>query len=131
MDSSLPVVSLLPGGSDSSCTFVLSNEDHTLGNALRFVLMRDSRTSFCGYSMPHPSEAVVNLRLQTTGGATSVEVFKEGLESLAGMCDHMAQVLENCEEVGEVATHITAATQKSAGAGAKKGKRGSAEESDK
>jgi DNA-directed RNA polymerase subunit L len=25
------------------------------------------RVTFCGYSIPHPSEAVVNIRIQTTG----------------------------------------------------------------
>ena len=25
------------------------------------------RVTFCGYSIPHPSEAVVNMRIQTTG----------------------------------------------------------------
>ncbi|TYG88799.1 hypothetical protein ES288_A12G049900v1 [Gossypium darwinii] len=27
------------------------------------------RVTFCGYSIPHPSEARVNIRVQTTGGA--------------------------------------------------------------
>ena len=102
--AALPPVSSLPGGSDTSCTFVLNNEDHTLGNAVRFVCMRDNRTSFCGYSMPHPSEPIVNLRLQTTGGATATEVFKDSLATLAGMCDHMLELLEESaqqEEDGE------------------------------
>lgn len=30
--------------------------------------MRSPHVSFVGYSIPHPSEAVVNLRIQTTGG---------------------------------------------------------------
>jgi DNA-directed RNA polymerase subunit L len=84
-----PKLQLLPGGSDTSCTFVLSREDHTLGNALRFVCMRDARTQFCGYSMPHPSEQVVNLRLQTSAPATSLDVFSKGLQTLVDICDHI------------------------------------------
>ena len=99
--ATLPLVSCLPGGSDTSSTFVLNNEDHTLGNAVRFVCMRDNRTSFCGYSMPHPSEPIVNLRLQTTGGATATEVFKDSLTTLVGMCDHMLEVLEGSAPQGE------------------------------
>lgn len=43
------------------------DEDHTLGNALRHVLMQNKEVDFCGYSVPHPSEPKMNLRLQTTG----------------------------------------------------------------
>lgn len=43
------------------------DEDHTLGNALRHVLMENKEVDFCGYSVPHPSEPKMNLRLQTTG----------------------------------------------------------------
>lgn len=43
------------------------DEDHTLGNALRHVLMQNAEVDFCGYSVPHPSEPKMNLRLQTTG----------------------------------------------------------------
>jgi DNA-directed RNA polymerase I and III subunit RPAC2 len=84
-----PKLQLLPGGTESSCTFVMSREDHTLGNALRFVCMRDARTQFCGYSMPHPSEQVVNLRLQTVPPATSLDVFSRGLQTLVDMCEHI------------------------------------------
>lgn len=46
---------------------ISSDEDHTLGNALRHVLMQNKEVDFCGYSVPHPSEPKMNLRLQTTG----------------------------------------------------------------
>ena len=85
MDASTPKVQLVPGASSHSATFVVSGEDHTLGNALRWVLMRHAATTFCGYSMPHPSEPVVNVRLQTAGagGATAAHaVFREGLVGL-------------------------------------------------
>lgn len=60
--------------------------DHTLGNSLRYVLsrkywifidifcfflsshdQRSAEVSFVGYSIPHPSEPKMNLRLQTRG----------------------------------------------------------------
>ncbi|CAN0181086.1 unnamed protein product, partial [Discosporangium mesarthrocarpum] len=55
------------GGSESCATFVFGDEDHTLGNALRHVLMQQKEVDFCGYSVPHPSEPKMNLRLQTKG----------------------------------------------------------------
>lgn len=31
------------------------------------LVLRSPHVSFCGYSIPHPSEPVTNLRIQTTG----------------------------------------------------------------
>ena len=52
-------------GPDTSRTFVLGDEDHTLGNALRHVLINDARVDFAGYCVPHPSEPVVHIRVQS------------------------------------------------------------------
>lgn len=50
---------------NSKCaTFIIKNEDHTLGNLLRYVITRYPDVEFCGYSMPHPSEAKMHLRIQ-------------------------------------------------------------------
>ena len=131
-----PKLLLLPGGSETSCTFVLAREDHTLGNALRYVCMRDARTSFCGYSMPHPSEQVVNLRLQTVPPATSLDVFTRSLQTLVDVCEHIegalgaaqAPVME--EEVEEEegaeaeAEALAEAAAAAVGAGAAGGSRG-------
>jgi DNA-directed RNA polymerase I and III subunit RPAC2 len=45
------------------------------------VLARDPNVEFVGYSIPHPSETKMNLRLQTTGADTN-EVINEGLRNL-------------------------------------------------
>ncbi|XP_019233382.1 PREDICTED: DNA-directed RNA polymerases I and III subunit rpc19 isoform X2 [Nicotiana attenuata] len=50
----------------SKATFSFTDEDHTLANAVRFTLNQDPRVTFCGYSIPHPSDARVNIRVQTT-----------------------------------------------------------------
>uniref|UniRef100_A0A7S3JWW1 DNA-directed RNA polymerase RBP11-like dimerisation domain-containing protein n=1 Tax=Aureoumbra lagunensis TaxID=44058 RepID=A0A7S3JWW1_9STRA len=67
-------------------TYLFRDEDHTLGNSLRHVLMNNKDTEFCGYSVPHPSESLVNIRLQTTGKPAD-EVMEEGLTDLANICD--------------------------------------------
>ena len=51
--------------SELNATYSFAQEDHTLGNMLRYVLMKDPEVAFCGYSVPHPSEDVMNVRLQT------------------------------------------------------------------
>lgn len=75
-------------GSDKTClTFKIHDEDHTLGNALRYVLMKDKEVEFCGYNIPHPSDDFVNIRVQTFGGKSATDVFRRALTTLAEMTD--------------------------------------------
>lgn len=81
------------GGDETCQTFVLKGEDHTLGNPLRYVISKNPQVKFCGYTVPHPSECKINLRIQTYG-APAAEVFKKGLEDLQSICDHMSSAFE-------------------------------------
>ncbi|CAD0042562.1 unnamed protein product [Aureobasidium pullulans] len=60
-------------------------EDHTLGNALRYIIMKNPDVEFCGYSIPHPSEAKMNLRIQTW--VNVYDVLEKGLNDLMDLCD--------------------------------------------
>ncbi|KAK8940008.1 hypothetical protein KSP40_PGU019742 [Platanthera guangdongensis] len=71
-----------------NATFSLMDEDHTLANSVRFMLNKDPRVEFCGYSIPHPSENKVNIRVQTTGDAAK-DVLKDSLQDLILMCQHV------------------------------------------
>ena len=85
----------------TSSTFVFGDEDHTLGNALRHCLQqRTADVEFCGYSVPHPTEPYMHLRLQTRGGRAAKAVLGDGLRDLAAMC---TAVKSNVE--GELAQH--------------------------
>ncbi|CEP20957.1 unnamed protein product [Cyberlindnera jadinii] len=44
---------------------------------------------FCGYSIPHPSETKLNIRIQTYGSTTAVEAFQKGLADLSDLCSHI------------------------------------------
>jgi DNA-directed RNA polymerase I and III subunit RPAC2 len=46
-----------------SKTFTLNDEDHTLSNALRYLIMKNPNVLFCGYTIPHPSEIKVNFKI--------------------------------------------------------------------
>eukprot|EP01083_Nonionella_stella_P004714 13691_1 len=87
--------------SDGSCaTFQVYDEDHTLGNALRYVIVKRPQrdVDFCGYSIPHPSLNVMNLRIQTKKGSKAEDIFRESLRDLSEICDHMQSVYdESCE----------------------------------
>uniref|UniRef100_A0A8D0GNH8 DNA-directed RNA polymerases I and III subunit RPAC2 n=1 Tax=Sphenodon punctatus TaxID=8508 RepID=A0A8D0GNH8_SPHPU len=82
-------------GTDGSCvTFVLHDEDHTLGNSLRYMIMKDPDVEFCGYSITHPSESKINFRIQTRGGFPAIEPFQRGLEELVSVCQHVLSKFE-------------------------------------
>jgi DNA-directed RNA polymerase I and III subunit RPAC2 len=94
-----PKLAVLPSRSHSSKTFVIEHEDHTLGNALRYVLMRDNNTEFCGYTVPHPMETAINVRLQTKEGTAAEDVLNEGLKTLSDICDHITVSFEEAVPV--------------------------------
>ena len=71
--------------SKKSKTFVLYDEDHTLGNALRHVVMRDASTDFCGYTVPHPSEKNLHLRIQTRKKSAE-NALVDGASTLKQIC---------------------------------------------
>ncbi|XP_075428822.1 DNA-directed RNA polymerases I and III subunit RPAC2-like isoform X2 [Ascaphus truei] len=82
-------------GTDETCvTFVLHEEDHTLGNALRYMIMKNPEVEFCGYSITHPSESKINFRIQTRGGSPAVEPFRRGLNELMDVCQHVLNTFE-------------------------------------
>ncbi|TXG74771.1 hypothetical protein ES288_1Z012500v1, partial [Gossypium darwinii] len=82
---------------NSAATFSLTDEDHTIANAVRFTLNQDPRVTFCGYSIPHPSEARVNIRVQTTGDLAR-EVLKDACQNLMLMCRHVRCTFDKAVE---------------------------------
>ncbi|XP_035827380.1 DNA-directed RNA polymerases I and III subunit RPAC2 isoform X1 [Aplysia californica] len=80
---------------DESCqTFILNDEDHTLGNALKYILNKNPEVTFVGYSLTHPSENKINLRIQTSG-KPAIDVLKQGFKDLKQMCSHMLTTFES------------------------------------
>ncbi|KAJ0726710.1 putative DNA-directed RNA polymerase, RBP11-like dimerization domain-containing protein [Helianthus annuus] len=51
------------------------------------------RVSVCGYSIPHPSEARVNIRVQTTGDPAK-EVLKDSCQDLMMICQHVRSTFD-------------------------------------
>ena len=78
------------GGDASSATFTLHNEDHTIGNTLRYVLNKSPEISFVGYSVPHPSEPKMNLRIQTVSpDIPATSVLRDALGTVYDMSAHV------------------------------------------
>ncbi|CAM9563380.1 unnamed protein product [Scytosiphon promiscuus] len=95
------------GSSISSATFIFGDEDHTLGNALRHVLMENKEVDFCGYSVPHPrasrpTKLIAPLLLSravfpcdwASSGRPALELLKEGLRDLRELCSILEERVE-------------------------------------
>jgi DNA-directed RNA polymerase I and III subunit RPAC2 len=48
---------------------------------------------FCGYTIPHPSETKMNVRIQTweDTGTTAFDALRKGLEDLMDACDVISE----------------------------------------
>lgn len=95
-------IKMLPGSSEdgTAALFQIVDEDHTLGNALRYLIMKNPEVEFCGYSIPHPSENKLNLRIQTYGNITAVEALHQGLDGLSALCTHVEETFAEKVEAG-------------------------------
>eukprot|EP00095_Tigriopus_kingsejongensis_P011055 snap_masked-scaffold23_size669530-processed-gene-1.6 protein:Tk11055 transcript:snap_masked-scaffold23_size669530-processed-gene-1.6-mRNA-1 annotation:"dna-directed rna polymerases i and iii subunit rpac2" len=72
--------------SENCRTFIFKGESHTLGNALKNVILQNPAVSFCGYSIPHPAEDQMFLRIQTVANVPAQDVLKQGLHDLKAIC---------------------------------------------
>ena len=69
-------------GPATARTFCIGDEDHTLGNAVRHVLIRNKEIDFAGYSVPHPADS------------SASDSRKEACRTLSGQCDIFLEKLE-------------------------------------
>ncbi|XP_055680545.1 probable DNA-directed RNA polymerases I and III subunit RPAC2 [Lutzomyia longipalpis] len=85
----MPLLAELTGDEtmDNCRTFVFENEDHTLGNALRSIIVRYPEVVFVGYTIPHPAESTLNFRIQTTPSVRAIDILRRGLQDLEAVCD--------------------------------------------
>ena len=90
-----------------------------------FAAFRSPDTEFCGYSVPHPSEASMQLRLQTRNGVPAKQLLQQGLSNLSLICssletkfDNALSQFEQIEKskvsmvIDEVKTEITSSNRK-------------------
>ncbi|PWN52208.1 RBP11-like subunits of RNA polymerase, partial [Violaceomyces palustris] len=96
-------VELLPGYEPdlSAATFCFKAEDHTIGNSLRYMIMKDPRVEFCGYSIPHPSEAKIHLRIQMYNGASALEALRDALDHLDSLLSTIDQAYDENLQAGD------------------------------
>jgi len=88
--SRFEVIEMTNGG---ECAIIaLTDEDHTLANALRYVIVKNSNVQFCGYSLPHPNDNVVLLQIQMKSGLNAINALEKGFRDLMDSCQHIKHV---------------------------------------
>lgn len=90
-ENMLPTIDIQHGPDETVTTFIFHNETHTLGNSLRHILMKNKKVDFCGYTVPHPLEDKMSLRLQTNGSNAS-KTLVEGMGDLMSITEHVMLV---------------------------------------
>ncbi|CAL1699762.1 unnamed protein product [Somion occarium] len=83
-----PKIKILKGAEPdlSAATYQIHDESHTVGNALRWMLMKNPKVEFCGYSVPHPSEPHINVRIQMYDNLSSLQALLTALNDLDDLC---------------------------------------------
>ncbi len=76
--------------------FILSKEDHTIGNLMRIQLLRNPKVRFAGYRMPHPLIFDCHIRVETMSEETTPhDVFNEALADLTLELDLLDRQFDN------------------------------------
>ena len=73
---------------DGGNTYTFTNEDHTLGNCLRSILTNNPDVEMAGYSIVHPSENRMNIRIQ---GQNCDAAMASALTDLQGMSKTLSE----------------------------------------
>lgn len=68
-------------------TFVFEKEGHTFGSVITHILQSYPEVEFAGYTVPHPADFQIFLRIQAKDGYDSVDILKKGIRELEGACD--------------------------------------------
>ena len=67
---------------ENTATFTILLEDHTLGNIVKMMLLRNPKVRFAAYRKPHPLENKIEIRIQTNGEITPTNALNEALVNL-------------------------------------------------
>mmetsp|Transcript_4077 Transcript_4077/g.8180 ORF Transcript_4077/g.8180 Transcript_4077/m.8180 type:complete len:120 (+) Transcript_4077:196-555(+) len=94
-----PTPLVILGSVERSRTYRIGDQDHTLGNVLRNILVKgmEDEVDFAGYSVPHPSEAILQMRVQLSNRAT----LETADDALMDSCDALQQICKHVEGVVE------------------------------
>ena len=67
---------------ENTATFIILLEDHTLGNIVKMMLLRNPKVRYVAYRKPHPLENKIEIKIQTNGEITPIKALREALKNL-------------------------------------------------
>ena len=67
---------------ENTSLFTINDEDHTFGNAVKMMLLRNPEVRFVAYRKPHPLENKIEIKIQTNNNTTPINAFREALKNL-------------------------------------------------
>ena len=78
----------------NTCLFTINDEDHTFGNAIKMMLLRNPDVRFVAYRKPHPLENKIEIKIQTNDNTTPNKAFREALNNLNADIDDCIKQFE-------------------------------------
>ncbi|PVU91251.1 hypothetical protein BB559_004227 [Furculomyces boomerangus] len=88
-------IEMTPDPKIPNCTtFEIRMEDHTIANSIRYKLLENKNVIFAGYSMPHPLEYRVLIRVQTSANTKPLDAFQEAIQGLIVDFDNLRNKFE-------------------------------------
>lgn len=70
-------------------TFVITDEDHTVGQLLRHRLDKDPRVVTAGYLIPHPLEPIMRVHVQTKLACTPQKAIVDAIDQSIVALNHL------------------------------------------
>ena len=67
---------------ENTCLFIINDEDHTFGNAIKMMLLRNPKVRYVAYRKPHPLENKIEIKIKTNEDIRPIDAFKEALRNL-------------------------------------------------
>ena len=67
---------------EKTCLFIINDEDHTFGNAVKMMLLRNPKVRFVAYRKPHPLENKIEIKIKTIKEYSPIAAFREALKNL-------------------------------------------------
>ena len=77
-----------------SGSFLFEGETHTMGNALRQTIIANPKVDFCAYSVPHPAESKMRLRIQCSENENIISAMNQGLDDFSQWCQNLKDEFE-------------------------------------
>jgi DNA-directed RNA polymerase I and III subunit RPAC2 len=65
-----------------------------MGNTLRQTISANPVVDFCGYSVPHPAENKMRIRIQAKKGENIIDIMKQGLDDLTQWCFNVERAFD-------------------------------------